>query len=191
MQRCFCAAGTRRQGQFQPRKACAIPTARQNRGLARQRHRGLGQLEPQPIPFKHGRRQQAARFGGGMDQRERPGFGQRCEEGRGIIACAMFQPIGQEQAFKSTRVRGAQRLYRSERRRAIRRPGFWAQYHQPRRRFLGGQESKRVGFTLLGGGGQQRDRARFALRGFQNALRGGHAPHPIRRGGPAIIQHQQ
>ena len=191
MKRCFCAGRPCREGQFHPREAGAIAAAREDCRLSGQSHRGLGQLQAQAIPFKHGRRQQAARFGGGMDQRERPGFRQRSKERRGIIARAMFQPISQEKTFKAARIRGAQRLYRSERRRAIRRPGFWAQNGQPRRRFFGGKEGKRVGFTLLRGGGQQRDRPGFALGGFQNALRGGHAARPIRRCGPAIIQHQQ
>ena len=99
--------GTRGQGQLHPREAGAIPAAREDRGLAGQSHRSLDQLEPQPIPFQNGRRQQPARFGRGMDQRERPGLGQGGKEGRRILARAMFQTIGQEQAFKAARVRGA------------------------------------------------------------------------------------
>ena len=103
----------------------------------------------------------------------------------------MFQPIGQEQAFKAARIGGAQRIQRGQRRRTIRCPGFWAHHRQACGGFFGGQEGQRIGFTLLRRRGQQRHGAGFALGHFQDALRMSHAPRPIRRGGPAIIQHQQ
>ena len=89
-----------------------------------------------------------------MQQGKWPGGGKRGKEGRRILAGAMFQPIGQEQAFKPARIAGAQRIQRGQRCRTIRRPRLGAHHGQACGGFFGGQEGKRVGLTLLRRRGQ-------------------------------------